>query len=77
MPLQVVFSETGKGNVSKNNKPSNDVAENMSKVVAKSPKPRTKNVDSINLNQTLYFIHACDKPPSEDNIEDILGKKSI
>lgn len=31
----MVFSETGKGNVSKNNKPSNDVAEKCQKLLLK------------------------------------------
>lgn len=33
-----------------------------------------QDVDSENLIQTLELMHACDKPPSQDIIEKILGE---
>lgn len=50
-------------------KPLNPIVdENMSNIVVEGHKPRTKDVDSENLNQTLDSLNACDKPPREDNI---------
>lgn len=63
MALQLVFPDTGKGNVSKT-KPSKNVVENVPKHVAEVYKPRTEyqDVDSKNLTQTLKLIHVCNKP---------------
>lgn len=77
-PLQIIVSVTVKSKVSKNN-PSKNVFEDMLENVAEVSKTNTKtqNVNSENLTQTVDSLHACDKPPNEDIIENIFSENPV